>query len=341
VDLMAVAVALDEVRDAVRDAAVVLPVGARTHWEVANPPVPTVPEREATEVRAPDGIVDYEPADLTVTVGAGTSVGALAVALAEHGQECILDPRSTDATVGGLLATGLSGTRRLRHGPLRDRVLEVQFVNAAGDVVKGGGRTVKNVSGFDIPRLLVGSFGTIGVIVQVTLRCQPVAEVSRWAFTTGDPTAVRSTAYAPSSVLWDGRATHVLFEGVAVDLDAELRASGAVGIEAGPELPEGAHRGRISVRPSSLRALAPMLDQAGVRWLAEIGVGTVHVGADAEADLAAARAASHAHGGWMLRESGAPTLDGFGVELPNAALQARIRDAFDPDRKLSPGRLPT
>src|SRR5262249_42882072 len=150
----------------------VAPVGGRTHWEVGGPPPSS---DDVTFVHAPTGVVSYDPADLTVTVGAGTTIDDLSSVLATAGQECVLDPRHPTATVGGVLATGLSGHRRLRHGPLRDRVLEVRFVTADGRLVKGGGPTVKNVSGFDLPRLLVGSLGTIGVLVQATLRCQPVA----------------------------------------------------------------------------------------------------------------------------------------------------------------------
>jgi glycolate oxidase FAD binding subunit len=357
VDLMAVATALELLQEEVRAASVVLPVGARTHWEVANPPVAGrgAPDRGATtagaggvgtdaaavEVRAPGDVVAYAPADLTVTVGGGLAAGDLEAVLREHGQECVLDPRSPHATVGGVLATGLSGPRRLRHGPLRDRVLEVRFVNAAGEVVKGGGPTVKNVSGFDIPRLLVGSLGTIGAIAQVTLRCQPTATAARWGATDDDPVAVLTRAYRPSSVLWDGRVSTVLVEGVVADIDAETRAMGLTRADTGPALPDGPHRGRISIRPSRVRAVAPALDAAGVRWLAEVGVGTVHVASDTEGGLAAARVAAEAHGGWLLREAGAPGLDGFGAALPNARLQERIRAAFDPTGKFSPGRLPT
>ena len=141
--------------------------------------------------------LDYDPRDLTVTVGAGTSVAELAAVLAEHGQECPLDPRDPSATVGGVLATGLSGPRRLRHGPLRDRVLEVRFVTADGRLVKGGGPTVKNVTGFDLPRLLVGSLGTIGVIAQVTLRCQPLPSAARWSTSAARPAGGAATAVPP------------------------------------------------------------------------------------------------------------------------------------------------
>ncbi|MEX2100241.1 MAG: FAD-binding protein [Acidimicrobiia bacterium] len=331
---MVVAAGLGSLADAVREAPRVVAVGSRTHWEVGNPPA-----TEAIEVRAPDGIVAYEPADLTVTVGAGTSVQELADLLAAHGQEVALDPRSALATVGGVIATGLSGYRRLRWGPLRDRVLEVRFVNADGDIVKGGGPTVKNVSGFDLPRLLVGSFGTIGVLTQLTLRCQPIARLREWSTTRDDPCSILRRAYRPSAVMWNGQETRVLVEGVAADIDAQRAAMGSTADDSALAFPEGRHRGRISVRPSALPALGPRLDDANVRWLAEIGIGTVHVAADEEADLDAARREAEAAGGWMLREAGAPGIDGFGRALPNARLQARISAAFDPEGKFSPGRM--
>jgi glycolate oxidase FAD binding subunit len=327
---------LEDLRAAIAAAPVVSPSGSRTHWEVGG-----APPEHALAVRAAGGIVTYDPADLTVTLGAGTSCAELAATLAEAGQECVLDPRSNDATVGGLLATGLSGHRRLRHGPLRDRVLEVRFVSGDGRIVKGGGPTVKNVSGYDLPRLLVGSFGTIGVIVQVTLRCQPLAAVQEWYVTDTDPFELRRRTFRPSCVAWNGRTTQLLLEGEGIDVAAE-RATAGPGLapSGGPEWPVGPHRGRVSVRPSALRALAPALDEAGVRWLAEVGVGTVHVAADTEGALAAARSSAARLDGWLLRELGAPGLDGFGRALPNRNLMARVRAAFDPDGKLAPGRLP-
>jgi glycolate oxidase FAD binding subunit len=332
---------LDELRETVAAADAVLPVGGNTHWEVGNPP------REGVEVHAPGGIVAYDPAELTVTVGAGTTVADLAAVLAEAGQECALDPRSPTATVGGTLAAGLSGPRRLRHGPLRDSVLEVRFVTADGRLVKGGGPTVKNVTGYDIPRLLVGSLGTIGVMVQTTLRCQPKSRTARWAVTDADPFGARRRMFRPSCVAWDGRTTRVLLEGHADDVAAEAAAASLELLDAegtdneGPAAPNGVHRGRISVRPSRLRELGPALDGVeGLRWLAEVGVGTVHVAADAPDGLLAARRAAVAHDGWLLRESGAPGVDGYGDPPPNLAILERIRGAFDPTGKLSPGRLP-
>jgi hypothetical protein len=93
------------------------------------------------------------------------------------------------------------------------------------------------------------------------------------------------------------------------------------------------------VAPGRLRDLGPALTKARVAWLAEWGVGTVHVASDTEAGLADARAAASAADGWLLREAGGPGLDGFGVGLPNTPVMARIKGAFDPTGKLAPGRL--
>ncbi len=264
----------------------------------------------------------------------------LDAALAEHGQECPLDPRDGAATVGGVLACGLSGPRRLRTGPVRDRVLEVHLVTGDGQVVRGGGPTVKNVTGYDLPRLLVGSLGTLGVLTQVTLRTQPRPARVAWAVADATPTELRARLFRPSCLAWDGQRTHVLLEGHADDVKAEQAAAGLAPVDAPPPLPDDAHRGRASVRPGRLAALAARLDVLDVTWVAEGGVGTVHVGAGTEAGIADARAAAEAESGWLLREHGAPGLDPFGITLPNRAVSTRIKDAFDPAGKLNPGRLP-
>lgn len=319
----------------VAGAAAVVPTGAGTHREVGGP----VPE--GVEVRAPAGIVTYDPAELTVTADAGTSVGELGAVLAASGQECPLDPRVDAATIGGVIASGLSGHRRLRYGPLRDAVLEVRLVTADGGLVRGGAPVVKNVTGYDLPRLIVGSLGTLAVIVQTTLRCRPLPATRAWATIDEPPDGVRSRVFAASTLFWDGTRTHLLLEGDRNDVDVQLAAAGgAVGEQ--PSFPEGAHRGRISVRPGAVVAIGRALDAiAGCRWIAEAGVGTVHVATDNPATLAAARVAAHAEGGWLLREAGGGEgFDGFGRELPDRAIARRLKDAFDPTGKLSPGRLP-
>jgi FAD/FMN-containing dehydrogenase len=308
--------------------AIVSPVGARTQWEVGGPP-----PVGAVEVRAPAGVLAYEPADMTITVGASTSFADLDAVLAEHGQECALDPRTGAATVGGILACGLSGIRRLRSGPVRDHVLEVRFETGDGRLVKGGGPTVKNVTGYDLPRLFVGSLGTIGVLQQATLRCRPRLPVAQW-FVGADSRG----GYRPSARLWDGEHEAVLFEGVAADVEEQGR--GLVHLDGPPALPAGPHRGRISVPPGAIRACARALP-VDVVWCAELGVGTIHVATDRADALERARTVAHAHAGWLLREAGgSPDDDGYGRPLPNVELMRRIKDAFDPDGRLNPGRLP-
>jgi glycolate oxidase FAD binding subunit len=325
---------LSDLCAAVRDAPAIVPVGARTHWDVGCVPA------HGVEVRAPVGVVRHDPADLTVTVAAGTSVAELGAVLAATGQECPLDPRDSAATVGGVLSVGLSGHRRLRYGPVRDRVLEVRVVTADGRVVKGGGPTVKNVSGYDLPRLMVGSLGTLGVLAQVTLRVQPLPVSSVWATTDASPGDVLRALFRPSSLLWNGRRCAVLLEGHPADVEAELRAAQLAPLDAAPGWPEGAHRARISVAPARLRELAGELDGCGARWVGELGVGTVHVAADDVATVAATRDAATGHGGWLLREAGAPGLDPFGIAPANLALTRRVKAAFDPDDRCNPGRIP-
>jgi glycolate oxidase FAD binding subunit len=323
------------VRAAVVEASTVLPVGAGTHGEVGGP----VPD--GTPVSAPSGIVAYDPAELTVTAWAGTTVAELDAALGAHGQECPLDPPDPRCTLGGLVAVGLSGHRRLRYGPLRDRVLEVRFVTGDGRIVRGGGPTVKNVTGYDLPRLLVGSFGTLGVLTRLIVRCQPRPRCARWYRSRDDPTRLRAGLVSPSTVAGSGDGTWVLLEGDPGDVEAQAEAAPLRAVPDAPPWPAGPHRGRISVAPARMDDLAPALGRLdGISWLGEWGVGTVHVAADSEAGLAAARAAATTAGGWLLREAGGPGLDGFGVAPANLAVMTRVKAAFDPAGKLAPGRLP-
>jgi glycolate oxidase FAD binding subunit len=129
-------------------------------------------------------ILDYVPADMVATVQAGVTLDLLARELGKHGQMLALDPYGGGSrTVGGVLATNASGQRRFRYGTGRDLLLGARFVQADGTVTWGGSKVVKSVTGYDIPKLLTGSLGTLGVIVEATLRLHPVQPASgSWLF---------------------------------------------------------------------------------------------------------------------------------------------------------------
>lgn len=119
-------------------------------------------------------LVDYQPTDMTVTVEAGMTLEQLQNVLAEQGQWLPIDPPLPPrATLGGIIAANLSGPARLSQGTIRDLLLGVRVVQADGTVVKGGGRVVKNVAGYDLPKLYCGSLGTLGVIVEATCKVRP------------------------------------------------------------------------------------------------------------------------------------------------------------------------
>lgn len=127
-----------------------------------------------------DRIVDYAPADMVVEVEAGVTLAALQKTLAPHGQRLALDPPHPElATLGGLVATNAFGPRRARFGGVRDLIVGVSLVRADGERVRGGGKVVKNVAGFDLPKLATGSLGTLGMIATATFRLHPLPETMR------------------------------------------------------------------------------------------------------------------------------------------------------------------
>jgi glycolate oxidase FAD binding subunit len=120
------------------------------------------------------GIIDYEPTDLVLSVGAGANFGDVQAVLGEHGQRLPIDPPgAADATIGGLIATALWGPLRYSAGTLRDLLIGVSVAHPSGTVSRAGGMVVKNVSGYDMPRLYLGSLGTLGVIVSANFKVLP------------------------------------------------------------------------------------------------------------------------------------------------------------------------
>ena len=161
----------------VRAHRVVLARGAGTKWGLADPPAGAAVL--ATGRLA--GVREYEPAEFTLTALAGTPLSELERVLGEEGQYLPFDPPfvGQGATLGGAVASGLSGPCRLRYGGLRDFILGVRFVDWQGRLVRGGSRVVKNAAGFDLPKLFCGSRGRLGVLVEATFKVFPRPETYR------------------------------------------------------------------------------------------------------------------------------------------------------------------
>lgn len=140
-------------------------------------------------------LVEHAVGDLTVTVEAGMKFSSLQPILAHSRQFLALDPTAPDsATIGGIVATGDTGSLRQRYGSVRDQLLGITFVRADGQIAKAGGRVVKNVAGYDLMKLFTGSYGTLGVISQVTFRVYPMSEISGTVVLTGEAKAVSQAA---------------------------------------------------------------------------------------------------------------------------------------------------
>ncbi|AMV39651.1 FAD-binding oxidoreductase [Planctomyces sp. SH-PL62] len=166
----------DAVRAEVENSGAVYPQGGASALDYGRPPGRP---GAAVDVSSLNRIVDYPHADMTITVQAGMSVAALQGILAEQNQRLLIDvPRPDRATLGGALATGVCGPRRLGLGRPRDSIIGVSFVTSNAVEVKGGGRVVKNVAGYDFPKLLTGSMGTLGIITQATLKVRPLPGAS-------------------------------------------------------------------------------------------------------------------------------------------------------------------
>ena len=158
-----------QIAEAIRDAKRVIAVGAGT-----KPALSAVPA-ERISTRGLTGIVEYDPTEFTFTALAGTPLKEIAQVLSERGQYLPFDPLLTDAgaTLGGAIASGLSGPGRFRFGGIRDFILGVQFVDGMGRLLRMGGKVVKNAAGFDVPKFLTGSLGRFGCITEATFKVFP------------------------------------------------------------------------------------------------------------------------------------------------------------------------
>lgn len=289
-----------------------------------------------------DRVVTYEPADLTLTIEGGVPAARVTELLAAHDQVWPQAAFRPGATVGGLLATADSTFSRLRWGPIRDSLLEVVIATGDGRLVRAGGRTVKGVAGYDLPRLVVGAHGTLGVLVEVTLKLWPAPAASGWYTLAGDaPTLVQAArtvtreVYRPGAVLLTPGALCVHLLGAADDVTAPA------GMEAtqGPPSPQWDATVQVGVSPAHIGDLVTLLAGHGDEYVAQAGVGICHVAVHDADDVDRVRALATGLGGHAYVTAGPPEVrrDPWGAPPPGIDVMRRMRRAFDPAAILNPG----
>ncbi|MBS0373552.1 MAG: glycolate oxidase subunit GlcE [Proteobacteria bacterium] len=312
-------------------------------------------EGEPLDTRDYAGVVDYEPSELVVTARAGTPLATLEALLAASGQCLPCEPPHFGGapTVGGAVAAGLAGPARAALGGMRDYVLGAKLLTARGELLAFGGRVMKNVAGFDVARLLCGSFGILGLIAEVSLKVLPrPAAAATLAFELGEAAALESFlgwARRPLPVTasaWvDGRA-YLRLAGAPAAVAAAGRTLGgsrlgdaeaavlwaALRDHAHPWLAPRTPLWRLSVPAASAALGLPgttLIEWGGaLRWVRS------------DAPAATIREAARRAGGSAARWHGAGLAPAHEpLPAPLAAIHRRLKDAFDPDRRFNPGRL--
>lgn len=331
------------------------------------------PDAERLSTAALSGIVSYDPDELVLTAKAGTPLAELEAALAERSQAFLFEPHGAPgSTIGGVIGAGLSGSRRVSGGAVRDHLLGFEAVSGRAERFKAGGKVVKNVTGYDLSKLMCGAWGRLAVLTEVTLKVLPSPPQSRtlaWAGLDdaaawdlmGEamrlPADVAAAAYLP-----DGGAALVRIEGFGPSVDARaillkgaLARFGAPQEAAGDEaaalwqplanavgLADASTLWRLSVPRKAGLGVVRTLAQGGGRWIADWAGGLIHH--DTQADPATVRATVTAAGGhaMLLRapediRSRVPALNP--QPRGEAALAARVRRAFDPMGLFETGRF--
>jgi glycolate oxidase FAD binding subunit len=318
-------------------------VGGRTHASKGNP---AQVDDELTTTRL-NRIVAYDPAEMLAVVEAGVRIGGLRDVLRAGGQEWPADA-SDEATVGGSIAAAVSSPRRLRLGPLRDSVVEMDLVTGDGRRVRSGARTVKNVQGFDLHRLATGSLGTLGTIVQVALKLRPLPLAASLLVTTKGGgldagRAMLASVPLPSAVVATPDAVEVALEGWPSELEERIDAAreATTGFEVragvrveGPEAIPTPVVVEVAVAPSKLD---PVLE-GETDWRALMGVGIAWVGLPDDGERLTELRRRVAEAGGI-----APAIRGpgglGGAPVPALDVHRRLKAAFDPAGILAPGRF--
>jgi len=300
------------------------------------------------------GVVNYEPTELVLTARAGTTLVEIEQLLAASQQMLPFEPPmyGDTSTLGGAMATGLSGPRRIHLGSARDAVLGVRLINGLGEQLKFGGEVMKNVAGYDISRLSVGAYGTLGILTDISVKVLPVPESEQTrVFALDAPSALSMLArigrlpYPISAATWFENQLYVRLSGAARGVGAAARALGGELLHEADDfwraIRQHRHAAftrqdqwlwRLSVPPTTPVEACPasIIDWAGAQRWVFAAPGDFGVFAQA------ARVGGHATCFAKDREvgTGLQPLDA-GV----ARLNQRIRDAMDPYHLLNRGRL--
>jgi len=311
---------------------------------------------EILDLRAWRGIVDYEPSELVVTVRSGTPLSEVEVALAEHGQFLAFEPPAfgADPTIGGVIAAGLSGPRRVFAGAARDFVLGTRLLTAQGELLRFGGQVMKNVAGFDVSRLLCGSLGILGVITEVSLKVLPrprleetrclelpaaeaVAAFNRWA-ALPLPLSGASWSQGRAWVRLSGApaAVRAARQQIGGDLIDTPLAAGFWSALRHCQVPLFAAERiwRLSLPPAT--PPPPLPGEPLIDWL-----GALRWYADVPAEIAVRDVARAAQGTALRWRGPTPAGESRFHPLPPAiaSLHRRLKERFDPAGIFNPGRL--
>lgn len=313
-------------------------VGGGSHSGFGSPPPPDI----VVSTERLDSVLTWEPDDLTMVVEPGARVGDIESRLSEQNQTAVLPEVAGNSTIGGVIAAGVSALRRGRLLGTRERVLEVTAVTGDGRIVRSGGRVVKNVSGFDLHRLHVGAFGSLGVIVSVCMKLWP-RPPSAATVTVGDLEQAGRLA-RPLAVLEEDGVIRVFIWGTEDEVAAKASRLGG-DVVAGHEWPADPR----GVFEWSLR-LPPAMTSDGVRslpdgwrYVAIHGVGEIRAASENEDDANDLRKWAESVGGSLVLTGsrGADrSLDPWGKPPPGLEIQRSLIAQFDPVRIINPGRLP-
>ncbi|MCW2710858.1 MAG: glcE [Marmoricola sp.] len=355
----------------------VVPRGRGTKMSWGMPPASA---DVLVDLSAMDQVLDHAAGDLIVVAQAGARLSETQAVVGRGGQRLALDETVPGASIGGVLATNTSGPRRVATGTARDLLIGVTVVRADGVVAKAGGRVVKNVAGYDLGKLVIGSFGTLAVITDATFRLHPDPGSRRWvSLQVGDPASAWAAAQdvlhaqavpAAIEVEWTAEgagAVHVLLEGredgVAgrASTVRRLFGDGATESEDAPAggaaypwdlTARGDQRGTALKLTFSLSGLAAVLTVAGeigasVRGSAGAGVAYAALAPGAPADdvrvaVDRLRATCVRAGGSVVvvdAPAGVKSAVDVWGPVPALDLMQRVKDQFDPDHRLAPGRF--